>query len=347
MYPRTLARSLTALLFASLIGSVGCEHPTPPQASGSIAASTATADPTHTIPGARDRSAQAGFYRARVGAVDLTVLSDGTFPLDVNNGLALNAKPGELDQLLAQNSQTSPIEASFNEFLIASDGRLSLIDVGASQNMGPTAGKVQTSLANAGYRAEDITDIFLTHVHPDHAGGLVSEGKRAFPNATLHLDSRDLEYWTDTARAEKATGMAATFFATARAALDPYLSAGRVKTFTGPTEFFPGFRAEPAYGHTPGHVRYTLESGENKLWFLGDMIHIPAVQFEDPNVAVAFDVDPAQAVEERKRTLKEAADKGYLVAHNHVAFPGLGHVLHDGENYRWIPAPYVNDATAK
>ena len=71
------------------------------------------------------------------------------------------------------------------------------------------------------------------------------------------------------------------------------------------------------------------------------------MQFDDPNVAVAFDVDPAMAVATRKQLLSEVADKGYLVAHNHVAFPGLGPVRRDGDNYRWLPAPYVNDAAAK
>lgn len=288
--------------------------------------------------------AQAGFYRTHIGAAAVTVVSDGTFPLDVASGLAIDAKPGEIERALADHAQTSPIDASFNEFVVAADGHVALIDTGAASNFGPTVGKLARSLHNAGLRPTDITDVFLSHIHPDHSGGLVVDGKRAFPNATIHVDARDLAYWMDADRAAQATGMAATFFATARAALEPYASAGQIETFTGATAFFAGFRAEPAYGHTPGHVAYVLENGGQKLVFLGDMIHIPAVQFADPSVAVAFDVDPAAAVATRKRVLAEVAERGDLVAHDHVAFPGLGHVRRDGDGYRWLAAPYVNDA---
>jgi len=300
-----------------------------------LAAGSAAADP------------QAGYYRTHVGTAEVTVVSDGTLALDVTHGLALDAKPAAIDRALADNAQASPIDASFNEFVIKADGRVALIDVGAAANMGPTAGKLAISLKNAGVRAEEVTDVFLTHIHPDHSGGLIVAGKRAFPNATVHVDARDLAYWMDTGRAATATGMAAMFFGAARTALEPYVTAGRVKTFTGATTFFAGFRAEPAYGHTPGHVVYALENGGQKLLFLGDLIHIPAVQFGDPSVAVAFDVDPTAAVATRKRVLGEVAERGYLVAHDHVAFPGLGHVRRDGKGYRWIPAPYVNDEAVK
>ncbi|WP_437278585.1 MBL fold metallo-hydrolase [Sorangium sp. So ce375] len=290
---------------------------------------------------------QAGFYRTRVGAIDMAVLSDGTFGLDLSNGLVLNAKPGEVDKLLAQSFQRSPIDASFNSFLFQMNGRTILVDTGCAELMGPTTGKLPGALSAVGVSPESVTDVFLTHAHPDHVGGLVIGGKRAFPNATVHLNQKDLDYWMDKANAAKSSGMQAQFFAAAQATLQPYLDAGRVKPFTGGAEIFPGFRAEPAYGHTPGHTLYALESGGQKLVLWGDLVHIMAVQFDDPSVAVAFDVNAPMAVETRKKALADAADKGYLVAHSHAPFPGLGHVRRDGESYRWVPAPYVDDAKRK
>jgi len=321
------------LLFGAALSMSACASDAATPRGG---ASAATAD-----------ASQAGFYRARIGAVDVTVLSDGTVGLDVANGLLLNAKPGAVDHLLTEAFQKSPIDASFNAFLFQIDQRIMLIDTGAGANFGPTAGKLGDSLARAGVRAEAITDVFLTHVHPDHSGGLVVDGKRAFPQATVHVDQKELDYWLDKDLASKATGMQATFFAAASASLQPYLDAGQVKAFSGATAFVQGFSATPAYGHTPGHVLYLLESNGEKLLFWGDLIHVAAVQFDDPSVAVAFDVDPALAVETRKSALANAADGGYLVAQNHVAFPGIGHIGRAAQAYRWVPIPYVNDSAAK
>lgn len=327
------------LLGATLLTPTACASGPNTPTSSAAASGAAAADTGPDV-------AQAGFYRTHVGAIAVTVLSDGTAGLDLE-GLVLNAKPGEVDRLLADAFQKSPIDASFNTFLIRIDQRQLLIDTGAGANFGPTAGKLRDSLSRAGTRAEDVTDVFLTHVHPDHSGGLVVDGKRTFPKATLHVDQKELDYWLDKDAASKATGTAATFFAAARAALKPYLDAGQVQAFSGAHEFAPGFSSLPAYGHTPGHVMYALESEGEKLLFWGDLIHIAAVQFEDPAVAVAFDVDPVAAVETRTSALSSAAAGGYLIAQNHVAFPGLGHIGRDGDAYRWVPTAYVNDAAAK
>ena len=287
---------------------------------------------------------QAGFYRMNVGDIDVIALSDGTVGLQVLDGLLLNAKSGEVQNLLAEKYQTSPINASINAFLIRLDGRLILVDAGSAELVGPTANKLPDSLRAVGVQPEQITDIFLTHIHPDHSGGLMEGNKKVFPNAIIHVDKREMTYWFDKSIAETAPEPVKTFFAQVDRKVKPYLDSGQLKTFDGITEFFPGFRSQPAYGHTPGHSLFVLENAGEKLVFCGDLVHVEAVQFEDPSVCIKFDSDSAKAAEQRKKTFTDAAEHRYLLAFAHVSFPGVGHVRREGDHYRWIPVEYMNDA---
>ena len=276
--------------------------------------------------------------------INVTALSDGTVGLQILDGLLLNAKSGEVQKLLAYNYQKSPIDASINAFLIQLAGKLILIDAGTAELVGPTANKLPDSLRAVGVKPEQITDIFLTHIHPDHSGGLVEGNRRVFPNATVHVDKREVDYWFDKAIAEKAAEPLKTFFSQVDAKVKPYLDSGQLKTFEGATQFFSGLRSQPSYGHTPGHSLYVLESGAEKLVFCGDLVHVNAVQFDDPSVCIKFDSDPAKAAEQRKKTFADAAKNRYLLAFAHVSFPGVGHVRKEGDHYRWIPVEYMNDA---
>ena len=287
---------------------------------------------------------QAGFYRMTIGDINVTALSDGTVGLQILDGLLLNAKSGEVEKLLADDYQKSPIDASINAFLVRLNGKLILIDAGSAELVGPTANKLPNSLRSVGVQPEQITDIFLTHIHPDHSGGLMEGNKMVFPNATVHVDKREVEYWFDKSIAEKAAEPLKTFFSQVDTKVKPYLDSGQVKTFDGATEFFPGFRSQPSYGHTPGHSLYVLENGGEKLVFCGDLVHVDAVQFSNPSVCIRFDSDPAKAAEQRKKTFADAAKHRYLLAFDHVSFPGVGHVREEGDHYQWIPVEYVNDA---
>jgi len=137
-----------------------------------------------------------------------------------------------------------------------------------------------------------------------------------------------------------------TFFAQVDPKVKPYMDSGQLKTFEGATEFFPGFRSEPAYGHTAGLTVYILEDGGEKVMFWGDVVNI-ALQVDDPDISLRFDSDVAAAAATRRRLLEDAARKGYVVAPDHLPFPGLGHIRKDGQAYTWVPVDYVNDAVEK
>src|SRR6266481_5887141 len=273
---------------------------------------------------------QAGFYRMTIGDINVIALSDGTVGLQILDGLLLNARSGEVQKLLAYNYQKSPIDASINAFLVQLNGKLILIDAGSAELVGPTANKLPDTLRSVGVQPEQITDI-----HPDHSGGLMEGDKKVFPKAIVHVDKREVDYWFDKAIAEKAAEPLKTFFSQVDAKVKPYLDSGQLKTFEGATQFFPGVRSQPSYGHTPGHSLYVLENGREKVVFCGDLVHVGAVQFDDPSVCIKFDSDPAKAAEQRKKTYADAAKHRYLLAFSHVSFPGVGHARKEGDHYRW------------
>jgi glyoxylase-like metal-dependent hydrolase (beta-lactamase superfamily II) len=124
------------------------------------------------------------------------------------------------------------------------------------------------------------------------------------------------------------------------ASLNPYVAAGKLKPFDGETELVPGIRAIPATGHTPGHTVYAVESEGHRLVVWGDLMHVAAVQFVQPAVTIAFDVDSKAAAPQRIKHYADAAKKGYFVAVAHVSFPGIGQLRADGKGYDWVPANY-------
>src|SRR5260370_26966917 len=120
-----------------------------------------------------DRS-QAGIYRTKVGKIDVIAVSDGTVGLGLTKELVQNAKPGEVESLLARHFEKSPLDASVNAFLIKYENKLVLLDAGSSALVGPTAVKLPQHIRAAGAPPENITDVFVSHIHPDHTGGLMS-----------------------------------------------------------------------------------------------------------------------------------------------------------------------------
>jgi glyoxylase-like metal-dependent hydrolase (beta-lactamase superfamily II) len=286
---------------------------------------------------------QAGFSRIRIGRIDVTALSDGTGGFFVLNVLA-EPKRADAEKLMAKSWVKQPVDTSVNAFLIKLPGRTILVDTGAGDLLGPKFSKVPDSLRASGVQPEDVTDILVTHIHPDHTGGLMIDGKMVFPNATVHVNKRELDFWTDKATGETYPEPTKGFYKQVEPTVGPYVAARHVNTFEGATELLPGIRTLPAYGHTPGHTFYVLEDGGEKVVFMGDTIHAPDAQFDDPDITIEFDIDQNQAAATRKQAFADAARNGYFVALDHMYFPGIGRLRKESVGYRWLPIPYVNDA---
>ena len=248
--------------------------------------------------------------------------------------------PATVRSELASAHEAEPIPLSINAYLINTGSHIILIDTGAGELFGPTSGSLLSSLAAAGYRAEQIDSILLTHIHADHSGGLTMQNKKQFPKAKVYVDARDIALWFDKSAEEKAEPAKRKTFEQSQQSVGPYLDAGQVVKIAANGEVLPGITAKSAPGHTPGHTAYLIESEGHRLLLWGDIIHSAEVQFSHPEVTVEYDVTPKQAVLTRRAILEMAAVEGLVVGSSHISFPGLGHVRRSGGGYAWQPVPY-------
>jgi len=281
-----------------------------------------------------------GFYRTTLGEFEITVLNDGTLDLPVNKLLKQPAE--KTDAALAKSFEKSPLQTSVNGFLINTGSKLILIDTGAASLFGPTLGQLLGNLKASGYKPEQVDEIYISHMHGDHVGGLASNEQRVFPNAIVRAGKLDADYYLNPANMDKAPAEAKDNFQGPMVSINPYVKAGKFQPIVANSELSPGIKSYFNGGHTPGHITYVVESKGQKLVLLGDLLHVQAVQFDDPGVGIQFDSDSKTAIAERKEAFAAAAKGGYLVGAPHLPFPALGHVRGNGKGgYQFVPVNYT------
>lgn len=324
LLPRNIARH--ALLAAVLAGSaVSATLP--------LAASAA--------PVAKQQSQVPGFYRMALGDLEVTALYDGYVDLDPK--ILKGASAEDIQKLLAKMfvESSKGVQTAVNAYLINTGSQLVLVDAGAAQCFGPTLGVIQANIKAAGYQPAQIDSVLLTHLHPDHACGLLTaDGQMAFPNATVHVPQAEADYWLSAEVMAKAAEASQGMFKMAQTAVAPYVAADKLKRYGEQGPGIAGVTSVASHGHTPGHSGYLFASGEQRLLVWGDIVHSHAVQFARPEVSIEFDVDSAQAIATRKQVFADAALDRLWVAGAHLPFPGIGHVRTEGEGYAWVPVEY-------
>ncbi|HET7795140.1 MAG TPA: MBL fold metallo-hydrolase [Rhizobacter sp.] len=281
-----------------------------------------------------------GYYRMMLGDLEVTALLDGIIDLKPGE-LLTNVNKTEVSGLLRRNFLGEAVPTSVNAYLINTGSKLVLVDAGAAALFGPGLDQLHTNLKAAGYQPEQVDAVVITHMHGDHIGGLIQDGKIAFPNATVYAGKQDADFWLSAANMEKAPQEMKMFFQGAQISLNPYVTAGKFKGLEGNSEIVPGVNAIAAHGHTPGHTIYAVESKGQKLVLWGDLMHVAAVQFPKPGVTIKFDSDSKAASVERAKAFADAAKGRYWVASAHLPFPGLGHLRADGKGYVFVPANYT------
>lgn len=290
---------------------------------------------------AQQKTQVPGYYRMMLGDFEVTALYDGY--VDLPSTLLKGIGDKDLQDLLARMfvQSTPGVQTAVNAYLVNTGKNLVLVDTGAAQCFGPTLGVVQSNLEASGYTADQVDTVLLTHLHPDHACGLLkSDGSPAYPNATVEVPKAEANFWLSEAAMAKAPEGMQGMFKLAQTAVAPYAKAGKLKQYQSEGELMPGIDLVSSIGHTPGHTSYLFKSGEQRLLVWGDIVHNHAVQFAKPEVVIEFDVDSDKARESRQRLLAEAAQDKLWVAGAHLPFPGIGHVRKEAQGYAWVPVEF-------
>ncbi|HWO29499.1 MAG TPA: MBL fold metallo-hydrolase [Candidatus Acidoferrum sp.] len=284
-----------------------------------------------------------GFYRMKVGDLEVTALFDGTRGFDPH---WLNGTKETMDGVAkALHEDPHMLDVVDSGFLVNTGKQLILVDAGAGTWWGGGAlGRLVGSLRSAGYTPEEVDVVLLTHLHSDHVGGLTTQdGKRVFPNADVYVAKAESDFWLSPEIAAKAPKDAQPFFQSAQAIAAPYITAGKWHTFSGSEPIVDGMQVVPLPGHTPGLTGYEFSSKGQQILFWGDIVHAQRVQLQHPEVTTIFDTDQTAAAATRHQLLSKLAREGVLIATPHTSsFPPLGRLREEGNGYSWVPVVFTD-----
>ncbi len=270
----------------------------------------------------QEGAGMAPFHRFMLGGYEVTTLLAGTRPMEDPHGtFGLNAS--DEDFAAAAEAAFVPVDISQNFFtptLVNTGEELVLFDTGLAPE-GITA-----ALEAAGYSADQVDVVVLTHMHGDHIGGLSGEAGPTFANARHVTGQVEFDHWAGAGNEgfeAKVRPLAGQF------------------TFLGDGDAAaPGVTAMLAPGHTLGHMAFRVESGDSTLILIADTANHFAFSIPHPDWEVRFDMDKAQAAATRRKVLGMIAAERLPFIGYHMPFPALGYLATAGEGFRFVPASY-------
>jgi glyoxylase-like metal-dependent hydrolase (beta-lactamase superfamily II) len=284
-------------------------------------------------------------YRFRFGGfeianvMDSKVVRDGLYPAFCGNQTAEAAH----DVARRNNIEIDRFEHPFIPTLVNTGGQLVLFDTGNGALRREHArlrgrvpdGDLVARLGQAGYKAEDIDVVVITHGHPDHIGGLTEGGAPVFPSARYVFGATEFDYWRRGDNVREARKSNRELFMQICAPL-----ADRASFIKPGDDVVPGIRAVDAAGHSIGMMAYHIESEGKRLLVWADTCIHYVMSIQRPEWRIDVDDDKDKAVATRKRILDMVASDRLFVAGFHMPFPGLGHVERSAGGYRWVPVSY-------
>ncbi len=282
--------------------------------------------------------ANPGFLKTKVGDVEVIALLDGVTRRPLGEEFVKNAPLAEVRALLAsQGLGTDYIDVPYTPFLIVAGGRRILMDTGLGEFGGPTTGKLLEQLRAAGFQPGDIDTVLISHYHGDHINGLRNKaGDYVFPKAKVMVPAAEHAFWMDDAKMAAAPeGMKGAFNNVRRTFAQ--MPAEMLQRFEAGAEVAPGIRSIAAYGHTPGHTLFQLQSAGQSFFYVADLTNVPALFARNPDWAVTFDMDAEAARKVRREMFQRIVDGQALLGGFHFPFPALGRMAASGKGYAFQP----------
>jgi len=283
----------------------------------------------------------AAYKRFSLGEFEITVLSDGHRVVPGPQKIfGTNQTEEQVSALLESNYlPVDKMQFTFAPTLVNTGTDLILFDTGNGE--GGREGGVGQTLSNlkaSGYTPEQVTVVVLTHLHGDHIGGLMEAGAPAFPNARYVTGQIEYDFWSSEDRI--GTGAENGHKGVVGKVIP---LADKMSFISDGESVVSGITAMAAFGHTPGHMIYGLESGGRKLMLTADTANHFVLSLQRPDWEVAFDTDKAMAATARKAVFDMVATDRLAFVGYHMPFPSVGYVEKAGEGYRFIPETYQLD----
>jgi glyoxylase-like metal-dependent hydrolase (beta-lactamase superfamily II) len=280
-------------------------------------------------------AAQAQFQPFKIGSLSAVALKDGGLQEPVDGKSFVIGQPNDAvgAVLKAGGEPTDHFEFSIQPLLVHAGNRVLLFDTGAGGFFGDIAGKLPQAMAAAGEKPANVTDIFISHAHGDHIGGLVtSSGALAFPNAAIHMSAPEWQ-WISGLSPDEAKNFGVQQVTTLVATIRP-----KVVPFEPGAVLIPGIvKAVELKGHTPGHSGYRVGSGADNVLVFGDAMHSYLVSVRKPTWPVAFDGDKQVGAATRVALVKRAETSGQRLYSEHFPFPGIGKIVKSPDGDTWQP----------
>jgi len=289
---------------------------------------TMTAHAASPVPAAQYQAFKIGGYSA-------VALKDGAI-VEPNDGKSFVVGQPTAEVAATLKSGGAPgdhFEFSIQPLLVHAGSRVLLFDTGAGSNFGEIAGKLPAAMAAAGENPASVTDIFISHAHGDHVGGLVTPaGTLAFPNATIHMSVAEWK-WLSGMSDENAKKIGVSQVTVLVAAIRT-----KVVPFEPGADVLPGVvKAVEVKGHTPGHSAFRIGSDPDTLLFIGDTMHSYVVSVRKPSWKIAFDGDQQTGAASRSALVTQSATTGQRLYAVHFPFPGVGKIVKHKSGYAWAP----------